>query len=743
MASIEPLLADARRDIYEVLQGAASRLCPTSEEERFALVASFELSLRNRLYDALSKTVVLELAVARQCNVLAGKSPQERFRFFCNCLSEPNFAKALLEQYPFLIRRIVTITSNWRCATLDLLWRLVTSLHPLREAFFSGGDCGPLVAVKTSGDTHCHGQAVHIVTFAVGQRLVYKPRSVAMETGFFDLVGWLNRIGCEPDLRRVRTLDEGDFGWMEFVDAKACRTREEIERFFVRYGAQIALIYLLGGTDLHSENVVAHGDYPILVDLEALFQTPLLPKEVRGATASGWRALRTSVMGALLLPLPMSMAEDGNWIDISALGHREEQLTPFHVPVWHGDGTDRMRLVHERVLMAAGKSLPKYHDSQMQANSYVDFVLTGFGYMYEFLQKQKAHLLSEEGPLVSCLGKPVRHVFRTTAWYSRLLDESYHPRLLTDAIASEAFLHNRLRAGIEDEPWLAAIEDHEVTDLLAGDIPYFVSGVGQGTILNGSEPTGLVLPGDGWKECRARIEAMSDDDRDRQMWLMSVAMADLSAPINRRTRVQTRKAKFPTPDSLLSTAIRVGERICDLAITKGERATWLVPQILNTKRLITDVAGYDVYGGLPGIALFLGHLGAVTAQPRFTRLAIAAISEALELYKTDPRDAPPCGALVGIGGLAYVLLKLSNLVDRPDWFKHGSKMLHKAVKHAGRTSELDIVSGQAGLMVAALAVHCCTNDLASIGRLRPLAQRLKELAISPRKRGEVFAPCRG
>ena len=140
LVSIEPLLAKARHNINAALQGSASGVCPTSEENRVALVASFELSLRNRLYEALAKTFVLELTVASQRNILSGNSPQERFAFFCNCLAEPDSARALLEQYPVLVRRVATITCNWQTATLALLSRLAGSLHTLHQNFFNGSD---------------------------------------------------------------------------------------------------------------------------------------------------------------------------------------------------------------------------------------------------------------------------------------------------------------------------------------------------------------------------------------------------------------------------------------------------------------------------------------------------------------------------------------------------------------------------------------------------------------------------
>jgi type 2 lantibiotic biosynthesis protein LanM len=732
LVSIEPLLAKARHHINLALQGFASGVCPSSEKNRAALVASFELSLRNRLYDALSKTLVLELTVSSQRNILSGKSPQERFAFFCNCLAEPGFAKALLEQYPVLVRRVATTTVNWQSSTIALLSRLSASRHTLHQKFFNGSDPGPLVAVETSGDTHCNGQAVHILTFADGRRLVYKPRSVAMENFFFDLVGWLNRSGLEPDMKEVRTLDEGGFGWMEFVEAQPCQTKDQVERFFFRQGAQIALAYILGGADLHYENAIAHGEYPVLVDLETLFQTPLLSNDLTGATALGWRALRMSIMGTALLPEPIFMAGDQHWVDLSALGHREGQLTPFRVPVWRAGGTDQMRLLHERVSMPGGISLPEYDNLRTQVTPYVDLVVNGLRHMYEFLRERRAKLLLENGPLASCLGKPVRHVFRGTAFYARLLDASHHPRFLTDAVSCEAFLHNRLRAQFEGgAPWLAAIEDAEVDSLLAGDIPYFFSRVGERMILTESATTDLVMPADGWEECRARIEAMCDADLDRQTWLARVAMADLSAHVDGNIGGRGRPSSDPTPDKLISTAIRVGERICDIAITNGERATWLIPAFADTNKLVTTVAEYDLYNGLSGIALFLGHLGSITGQARFSRLAIAAMSEALALYKAADRDASPFGAFDGISGLAYALVQLASLVDRPEWLGDANRMLHKATRQAGRSSQTDIISGQAGLIVAALAVHRNTNDVALLRRLRPLAQKLRQFATTP------------
>jgi type 2 lantibiotic biosynthesis protein LanM len=740
LAAVEPVLIGARGGVDAAIRELAQGICPASEDARAALLASLEANLRERLYNAVAKTLVLELAVAGGRNVLVGESAEQRFVFFCECLADPPFARALLEQYPVLVRRIATVISNWEAATLALLSRLAAARQVLIGTFFDEEDPGPLMSVQSTGDTHRGGQAVHILHFEAGHRLVYKPRSVALESCFCDLVAWLNRNGCEPDLKEVRTLDEDRFGWMEFVEAKPCQTKDEIQRFFVRQGAQLVLGYILGGTDLHFENVIAHGEYPVLVDLESLFQTPLSPKRLARATALGQRTLQMSVMGTLLLPEPMFLAGDEHWIDLSALGYSEGQLTPFRAPAWRGAGTDNMRLEHRRLPMQGGTSLPEFDSKPVLASQNVELIVRGFCDMYAFVHSHAAALRSESGPLAAALGKPVRHVFRATAWYARLLDASHHPRFLEDAIVAETLLRNRLRAGSEDAPWLSAIEDAEVADLMAGNIPYFSSRLGERGRVTGSEETDLVFSGDGWSQCRARLQAMSEADLERQTWLVRVAMADLTARSDARASIRSEPLRDPAPDELMDTAARIGDRICDLAIMDGEQATWLVPSVADKKRLVTTVAGFDLYGGLPGIALFLGHLGSVTGDGRYGRVAAAAMAEAVALYKAADSEALSLGAYDGAGGFALALVHLARPLDRPQWIEEALAILRKAARRAVRVSQVDIISGQAGLLAAALAVHRHTDNAALIRGMAPLAKKLHRLGMTAPKHGKVTLP---
>jgi len=89
--------------------------------------------------------------------------------------------------------------------------------------------------------------------FESGAKLVYKPRSVAMERCYYDFIAWLNDRGLDPELKVVHTLNEGAFGWDGIYFARAMRHAGGSQPLLSHAWAHtLALTSLLGGTDLHS-----------------------------------------------------------------------------------------------------------------------------------------------------------------------------------------------------------------------------------------------------------------------------------------------------------------------------------------------------------------------------------------------------------------------------------------------------------------------------------------------------------
>jgi type 2 lantibiotic biosynthesis protein LanM len=726
LVALGPIIAQRMVTVHSYLSRSTSPLLTSDTESSEQLLSSLAQSLRAQLSIVVTKTLVLELGVASRTGLLKGDTSEARFSFFCECLQDSSFAASLLAQYPVLVRRCIGIATDWEQSVGTLLRRVVASTPDLMANFFDDKHPGPLVAVNSTGDVHGRGQAVHVLCFQSGAQLVYKPRPVAMERCYYELISWLNDRGLSPKLKVVRSLDEGSFGWMEFVPIVPCDTAEGVSRFFERMGAHLALTYVLEGTDLHSENVIANGEYPVPVDLETLFHAIHFPGDLDGATARANAELRRSVVRTLLLPDVKSFGDDQkDWVDLSALGHIGEQLTAWPVAHWANFETDLMHLVHKRAKIPRGLSLPQFSDHQVQPSGYTDAVVHGFEQTYELVRNLQNELLGPQGPLRQFAGKTVRQVLRDTLTYALMLFASYHPRFQRDAIACEAMLRNALRGSSDGQSsWLKAIEDAEIEDLLACDIPYFSSTVGSTNVLASGQRAITLTGGVNLGE---RIGCMSKRDLEQQVWLIRVAMKDLAEGLAPGTTEASRSVGTLSLEMMVAAAARIGDRICDLAIEDGDRCTWMVPEAVNMRRLVTTVAGFDLYNGLSGIALFLAHLGAITHEDRYRRTADAAMREALALCRKQKVGSAKFGAFQGIGGLCYALVHLSAITNKHDLADEASMLISKFARRAARSDDLDLMSGLAGFIVAGLVVARFNADLGFVEKLRPAVEKLYRL----------------
>jgi type 2 lantibiotic biosynthesis protein LanM len=357
--------------------------CPPFDP--IAIEESLAANLAGPLFQMTAQVMVLELNVACLEGLLAGNTPRERFNCFVDRLQDIDKASQLLHEYPVMVREIVNHLDRWSVFSLEFLGHFCSDWASLRKAFF-GIDPGPLTGVQGgAGDTHRNGSSVMILSFASGARIVYKPRSLAVDRHFQDLLEWLNGHDVEPSFRLPKVLDYTDHGWSEFIEPAAYARAGEIARFYQRQGGYLAILHVLEAADFHCENLIACGEYPMLVDLEALFRpriddvTSGFAHEIASATL-GYSVLRVG-----LLPHRRWATEDDSGVDISGLGSAAGQLTPCGVRQWEAAGTDEMHVIRKRSEMPGAKNRPFLGDLEVNAFDYAESIASGFASTYRLL----------------------------------------------------------------------------------------------------------------------------------------------------------------------------------------------------------------------------------------------------------------------------------------------------------------------------------------------------------------------
>ncbi|MFJ5711451.1 type 2 lanthipeptide synthetase LanM family protein [Streptomyces sp. NPDC093105] len=680
----------------------------------------FERRLGLRLVGTAARTLVLELHRARAEGRLSGATPERRFARFAAELGTRDGLAALFGRYPVLARLLGTECGHAVAATAELLARFAADRAALVADLLDGVDPGALAVLDLGhGDTHQRGRAVALLRFADGRTVVYKPRPLDQHASFDRLVAWLGaRLpGLGP--RTARTVRRDGYGWLEFIAARPCRSVAELDRFYRRQGALLALLYAVDGVDMHHENLVACGDQPVPVDVETLMH-PSVPVAATAGPDPAAAALASSVHRTCLLP-QLLIGEHGA-LDISAVGGGRADLSPTDVVGWADAGTDTMRLVRRRVPYAASPNRPSLDGREVDPGAYEAALLSGFRAGYDTLVAHRTELLAPDGPLASFGAAPARLVGRATRLYATLLDEAAHPEVLGDALDRDV-LFSLLYAESAGDPVRRRLVEHEIEDLWDGDVPVFTHRPDGADVWSSR---GVRLPGllavPGLAAVERKVSALGEVDRHRQEWLVTATLATRRAPrVTHRADappLPPAPAAVPEPRRLLTAACGLADEIVGHALHDGTRANWIGLELVDGSHWAVSPMGAGLADGYTGVALFLAQLGRLTGVGRYTELASRAIRPLPRLVRALA-DAPELsravgpGGFHGLGGLCYALARLSALLGDERLAESLPPAL-RALAASARTDDpagpsADVATGLAGGLAALHAVRAETG----------------------------------
>ncbi|MFA1542179.1 type 2 lanthipeptide synthetase LanM family protein [Actinomadura monticuli] len=661
---------------------------------------------------AVQPALARELGAARRRG-LAGATPRERHDAFVRSLRGPAAAARIWAEYPVLAGQAAGLLDAWVAARTAFARDLAADLPSLAAAFGDLGDLGDLHGVAFgSAETHRGGRTVAIVRFERAA-VVYKPRSLAVDLCFDRLLGWFNAAdGVPHPLRRPGLLDRGDRGWSEYVAPAPCDP-ETLPAFFWRMGALLALTHAVHGYDLHADNVIAAGADPVVVDLEALFHTEGTQPMARRARLGDPAAARLaeSVLRTGLLPGPLVMPDTGTelpfGVDISPLGIAPGRRSLIPTPVVEHAGTDRMRVgLGYRTVPAPEGRLRLPDGGTADPRPHRGSLTAGYAFAYRRLAAAGTGLLAEDGPLHGCADAPVRLIQLSTFLYVRLLLDGWRPEAVRDPAVRERGL-DRLAAGWPGVPHRETLVEAEKAALRRGEVPVFEVRPGHRDVWleDGTRLPG-VLPAAPLEATAARLAALGEDDLAAQLEIVDASLAALDT----RPRAG-HAAHAPAGDDPVRAALDVARRLDATAVRDGGRIGWLTVEVVDAASRRVAPAGLDLYGGLPGIGLFLSYLSAATGERWVAALAERVADEVVLRCRAS--------AAVPALGPAYHLAHAAAVHRRPDLAEaardapppapSGPSVLGPSVLGPSVLGPSvlgpSVLDGEAGALLSALALH--------------------------------------
>ncbi|WP_160146247.1 type 2 lanthipeptide synthetase LanM family protein [Dictyobacter aurantiacus] len=663
----------------------------------------------DRVLPKMVKTMVLELHIARLQGRLRGETAEKRFQDFVEQLIQPQNMLQLLEEYAVLARLLVESIDMWVDYNLEILTRLCDDWPEILATFRPQHEPGTLIEINASqGDTHRRGHSVAVLVWDSGFRLVYKPRSLAVDAHFQELLAWLNQHGYQLGFRTIKLVQRPTHGWAEFIAPQTCTSMEQVQRFYERQGGYLALLHALAATDFHAENIIAAGEHPVLIDLEALFHPYLLKEIERQKQSPAIRALDYSVLRIGLLPQRIWSSEQGEGIDVSGLGGAAGQMTPTPVTRWADIGTDTMQMRLEHIEVKLGDHRPTLNEQDIDTNMFRETISAGFRAVYQLLRQHRQQLLAEVLPRFT--HDEIRCLIRATGYYSILVNNSFHPDILRNALDRDRFF-DRLWINVEQDPQLARVVTQERLDLQRADIPIFTTRANSIDLISSQgEVISDFFEDTGMNAAIRHLQSFDDQNLLRQEWLINAAFASITQvtdPQVQRSISFNPESPTATAEDCLALASEIGDRLIEIAFHNENIVEWLtLIQMRETEWQIvfTDA---ELYNGSGGIALFLAYLGQQTGEERYTVQARKALQATRLKVHTHivQGDEYGLGAFTGLGSFFYLLTHLGTLWQEEELYTEAEELIQQLSPLIARETAYDVNSGVAGCLLALLSLY--------------------------------------
>ncbi|KYC40661.1 Lanthionine synthetase C family protein [Scytonema hofmannii PCC 7110] len=661
---------------------------------------------------------------------------KEQYQAFIKYMLKGGGLLSFFQQYPVLARLVATVTDFWVDAIGEFLLRLASDWSEIQRTFQTEAELSQVVTIYPSlSDPHNNGRSVIAVVFASGLKLIYKPRDLGLEEGYFKLLAWINQQGISLPFKLLRTINHSTYGWVEFVESLPCQDKQEVQRYYQRAGMLLCVLYLLKANDCHFENLISCGEHPVLVDMETLMhhqvrETADSGKYAQAQLLADRQLFKDSVLRSNFLPQWLFGPDGRKVFTLSGLGGADgEQETSYHVLKWRNINTDNMSLSYEFAKIPSRANVPPLKGVTLLPNDYVEELVDGFQQMYQFLVKHREALLVSDSPLTALNHQQVRFVFRATQVYGSILCNSLQPEWLRDGVERSIKLDLLSRAFLssDSKPLLWSLLKVELQAMEQMDIPYFVAYSDSAALSIGSSQTiEQCFTEPTYSAVNSRLQQLSDKDLAQQIIIIrgslySSITSELSDTLPYSNAYLNFDAVAPlSQKQMVEQAVAIAQDLKRSAICAADgSATWIgLGYMPLADRFQLQPIGDGLYDGRCGVALFLAALEAVTGGIGFRDLALEALQPLRRVLQTSDlkyqqkfAEQTGIGGAMGLGSIIYALVRISQFLGEPALVEDAKQAAHLMKPEAiGTDQHFDVMGGSAGAILGLLALHNLTAE---------------------------------
>ncbi len=611
------------------------------------LCSSFDQILFDTAKEFISRVMVTEYHTMRDSGVLSDTTRELRFAKFQQLTEDPSYINTLFEKYPLLQKLLYARLHD----TYMLFTEITENFSEQKAAIESFFEVSlpEITSIETSmGDLH-DGKTVCKVFFDT-YALYYKPRKLMGDLLFQELMDTLKQSGV-VDYKKVKTLCFEDHSWQEPIVYKECNTFSEAKRYYYRAGVMLSLFYVLHAEDLHYENVVAHGEYPVILDYETIASCSVESDLYNG---SG-KGIDLSCLATALLP---ANTRD-QVFDVSMSGfflQAGQSNTLFSYALVEHDEFD---IAYEQIPVTQSVS----GNAVFVHGKVVDYLKVQEDFINGFTQGCKA-ILTHKDKITDILNKEIykdliiRKVIRPTQTYYTFIQSSQHPDMLKDPIAYDN-LFDILLDTFEPSKFGYIRVEKEISEMKKGYVPLFYTHLHDTHLYsNGSVVCNNYFSTSPYSQIEKGLANLSKDMIAYQAELIKASLFTMLSPDN---FAEETGAIYGTTGALQEKREKAlhdfSDRLLLLSISDDQDDTSTMPMVqIDNDRFIFDSLDAGLYFG-GGLVLYLSAYAKVFSSDVAKSLATRHIKylSLVHLTTKESSSEPIDYSLYqGYGGLLYL-----------------------------------------------------------------------------------------
>lgn len=685
------------------------------------LIRDSDNEIKNCLLELLSarfekvttRVLLLELSICRE-EGLTGQTEEEKYITYArDYLSKSDYQNEILNIYPCLKRIMLESISMLVDNILEVTKNLCDDKKLIEEKLCAGKSFSRIARIKSEfSDSHNKGKTVFNIELDNKATIIYKPHSLECELAYQKILTWITKE-CGDTALNYKIIDRKNYGWEEKIEYRKCQNKNDVMLFYKRMGYILFVNYLLQVTDMHYENVIAHGSYPVIIDLETIMTNIIESKPDKTAKEIAYEKISRSVVSQGLLPKYVWGKGDKAGIDISGISGVAGQELPIKVPVLKNIKRADMHIEYEHPQTRDHKNIPKLESGYIMNEECTIQIVSGFSSAYRVALSHKLELGKK---MKEFKDLTVRFIPRDTRQYTMLLQTSYHPDFMQDGADREILVSSLFQHNGEDV--FKKLSEEEIKDILNGDIPYFTYKVNEKCVSSSNKRIIKdIFSQSSYEQLVCKMQTFSEEDLKEQCSYIMLSMA-MNAKMSGTNQISPIRKKYSVSVNYNEVIANIFNQIYECAIfsERNEDVSWIGLSLVGSNENIWNVSPLtdSLYDGIAGVAVFAFALNKVTNNPKVQTLCTCiknSLFDAIDRCLKEENPQGGNGAFSGNGSLMYVCQVLYKITYDNLFIQYMDKLYSKLDEIIENDQYNDIIYGNAGMSLIYLNAYDLTNEM--------------------------------